>query len=345
MANKLKEKMKKFTQMHTSDGSFGDPYEDDTSIAVSLPKNLEKEKKPKNIDSSFEAKMLGKTDKIEKFLADTKSTDFDSTFDTYFDDDDEDAELKSSLVSYGRKYARDHAMDENDSEINKAFAPQEKKLADIIDELGVDKKIVHDEIIRIKSSGYGANRKMLADLLTAKNSLYSSQLSAIKELNNTKKNKIDLASKHAKEDTGTHEGSFQNGRSIQEILGMGHRSIMDAVGGRDAVSGSLEDGVDYIDTFEESDEMIEKKYFNHDTNPYVEDDGDKFLKYEGKEVSYVLLIDHDTNNRQIIAEDEEGNILTDYPTPSNPNDIDFKMDTNTKTAIDHLNRSYILRDL
>lgn len=71
-------------------------------------------------------------------------------------------------------------------------------------------------------------------------------------------------------------------------------------------------------------------------------DGDKFLKYEGIGAHYILLLD-DNGHKEIITEDSDGNLLPDYPIPSNIDELDFVISESTGTATDNMANNYELR--
>jgi len=245
----------------------------------------------------------------------------------------------------GRKYARTHMDDKEESEINKAFAPQEKELNTLITELNKDAAAIENDINKMRMSHQGVNRKNLADMITAKNQIHNTRLSAIKEKSNIKKIKFDIITKknaNKKDDDG--EGmSIQNAHLLQSLLN--NAGLVESVGGRENMSGApvYDDGDpnDVLNSMENNDEFIRKKYFNKDVDEETE--SDKYIKYENEDVHYVLLIDEEKNPSKIIAETKNGDILSDYPVPSNVNELNFIIEPDSQQATDQLNRQYQVR--
>lgn len=321
---------------------------DDSGIKIFNTPKLEHTKKKKKKKKSIDDVL----DETEKFINELKDDDFDYDFETYIEDaifSEEDENLKTTLVGLGRKYARKHGIDEDESEVNKAFAPQEKELNTLITELTKDRNLVQNDIDKMRSSGYGANRKMLAEMIGAKTQLHNATLAAIKEKNNIKKIKFDIINKSNanKKTNDESESSLNSSKIIQEILSGGQSSLLDSVGGREGSSGcpsdsSLDEDPNlYIDAIENSDEYIQKKYFNSNESS----EGDKFIKYENDDVKYILLVDDENNTKNIIAEDKYGNIVPDYPVPSNINELNFSINKDSNIATDQLNRTYEIREL
>jgi hypothetical protein len=60
-------------------------------------------------------------------------------------------------------------------------------------------------------------------------------------------------------------------------------------------------------------------------------------------VHYILEYDDD-GPVQIVAEDADGNVVPDYPTPE-MNDLTFTISENTGTATDNLSQQYQLRKI
>ena len=72
-------------------------------------------------------------------------------------------------------------------------------------------------------------------------------------------------------------------------------------------------------------------------------DGDKFIAHEDEGVEYVLDIDTETDDRQIYAVNKHGDVVSDYPLPSNPDQLNFQINELAGEATDQLQRRYRLR--
>lgn len=72
-------------------------------------------------------------------------------------------------------------------------------------------------------------------------------------------------------------------------------------------------------------------------------DGDKFIEHEREGVEYVLDIGEGGDERNIYAINRHGDIVPDYPLPSDPKSLNFSINEMTGTAVDQLQRTYLLR--
>lgn len=281
--------------------------------------------------------------KIYSKLTKRMSMDMIDEFEGYLNDeslfnDDESEELRNGLISMGRKYARDTGVTAEQSEIAKTFSGSEKKLKDLYDELAKDKSNIQKDIDQLRSMTRGKNFKALSDLNSAKTSYHSTQLQAIKEMNAIKKTEFEMKMKEraAKLASSTGGGDDISTNTIRSLFGAGRNDIVNSTGGYSKVSGALHNTID--NTYEMTDDEIEEKYFSDDTEEIT--DGDKFLEYEGLGVEYTLLVDDDNSPVEIVAKDREGNIIPDYPMPSNSDQLNFNVNMTTQSAEDDLHRKY-----
>lgn len=337
MNNNLDESLRYISNLRKVHNTLGDPFADD----VREPEEVVIYNKPKKRKKSLSEKIR----ELDTDLSENLS-DYDLSFDMFIDDGeyDEDRQLKDRLIGYGRKYAREHSMDEDKSEINKAFAPQEKALDDLYNEIESDKKNITEDITKLRGNGYGANKKALADLVSAKNTMHSTALSILKEKSAINKTKFELKTKieglGGNKSGNDEDAALQASSALQQILGVGHDNLLSSVGGRSGSSGAYFSESDYNDDdLEYNDDIIRNRYGLNEE----ETDGDKFLKYEGTKVNLILNIDEYNGTRYITAEDDDGNSLDDYPVPQNVYDLKFDIDSQASIATDNLNREYIVR--
>ena len=307
-------------------------------------KRKSEKKKSKKKDESFEDMIKQGNAMIDDILDDYLVDDFDGYLDGYMLDD-EDAELRQNLLRYGRKYTRDTKTSAESSEISKAYSETEKLLSDLLKEIESDKELVQKDITNMRMMRT-RNYKTLADLIESKSQFHNTALSVIKEINSMKKNQFELQMKVDKSKKEDEADDSTANKAIQQLFGVGRGNLLGGgeSGGYASISGSEEAGT-YSDDDSygyDEDEMIQKKYFSNDD--YEETDGDKFLKYEGMGVHYILLYDDD-NHKEIIAEDRDGNLVPDYPLPSNPDNLDFEISESTGTATDNLSNQYELRKM
>ena len=268
---------------------------------------------------------------LEEFLGD------DSAF-----EDEEGQELRNGLISMGRKYARDTGINSDTSEIAKTFAASEKKLKDLCDEIDRDKVNIQRDIDQLRSMTRGRNYKALSDLNSAKTSYHSTQLQAIKEMNSIKKSIFEMRMKEraAKAAAGDTENTDISTNTIRSLFSAGRNDIVNATGGYSKVSGAVNSISSNPSNMDMSDDEIEDRYFADE--PDEETDGDKFLEYEGQGVEYYLLVDETDAPVEVVAKDRDGNIVPDYPMPSNVENLRFSINTTTQSAEDDLHRKYKL---
>jgi hypothetical protein len=339
MAKKLSDSLSQFISSNSS--TFDNPYDEDSSgneehvdmdAFVEEQKEIKKEKKKKKDDLD---KFLEDSKKMsERFGFDSDVDDFEEYLEEYFLDD-EDEELKNSLIKYGRKYARDTKVTGESSEISKAYAEAEEVLGTLLKEVNEDKDSIQKDITQMRANR-SRNYKVFSEMIEQRTTLHNTALGIVKELNAMTKSKFDIqmkANKQKQEEDGDNSAA---NRAIQSLFGLGRDSL---IGSYSDVSGSLEAGT--LDDYDYNEaDTIHEKYFS-DEEEEDETDGDKFLKYEGMGVHYVLEYDND-GPIQIVAEDMDGNVVPDYPIP-NMEDLEFHISENTGTATDNLTQQYKLR--
>ena len=297
--------------------------------------------------------------KIDKIVETTKrlvqSAELASAedFDNFLDDEsifsaEEDAEMRNNLISLGRKYARDSASSKESSEIAKTFADSEKRLKSLYEELDRDKSSLQKDIERMRVPGRGG--KSLADMVSVKNSMQSTQLSIVKEINSLRKNIYDMRQKEAmRKEAENAGGNDINANTLQSIFSSSRSGLMNSMGGYSGVSGARnnnDDDYSIMVSDEMDDEEIQKRYFSDSdslSSNSSNNDGSKFLEYEDRGVEYVLLVDDDNKVQGVIAEDKDGMMIPDYPLPNNIEDLSFEIDNVSKMASDNLHRNYHVR--
>jgi len=273
-------------------------------------------------------------------------------FDDFLDDEslfsaEEDAEMRNNLISLGRKYARDSSVSKESSEITKTFADSEKRLKALYEELDKDKLSLQKDIERMRVPGRGG--KSLADMISVKNSMQSTQLSIVKEVNALRKSIFDMRQKEAARKESENAGSNDiNANTLQSIFSSSRSGLVNSMGGYGGVSGARNDNEsDYgvMVSDEMDDEEIQRRYFSDDNTSSIstDNDGSKFLQYEDRGVEYVLLVDSDDRVQGVIAEDRDGTLIPDYPLPSNIEGLNFEIDHTAKMATDNLHRNYHVR--
>lgn len=326
--------------------TFNNPYVDQSVITdvdinehIKTTKERKKDKKKKGDRFS---RYMEESEKLIQDICDDESIfEFDNYLEYYFSED-EDVQLRNNLINMGRKYNRDNSMSAEDSNVMKAFAGNEKALDNLLEEINRDKAALQKDIDSLRMSRV-KSYKNIADLIAAKNQIHNSALQIIKESHSIKKTQFDLQNKiKAKKDDDDANNSASS-RAISNLFGIGRSNILSSVGGYESVSGAIVDADNASispNIYSDDDEEIQKKYFSNNK----EDDGDKFLKYENRGVEYILLV-HPDGHKDIIAEDKNGDLVPDYPMPSNLNELNFDINESTQTASDDYHRRYKVRQL
>ena len=301
-----------------------------------IPEGSHKKKKRSKLDTDFSDGALSlDLDELDELVGD--DDDYDATFDDLIENafnEDEDIALRNSLISMGRRYAI-QSMEENpeSSEVSQAFARQERAIEDLVAEIDKDTIAINRDVEQMRMTRT-KNYKAMADLISARATMANIKLSAIKELSSIQKDKFDIKLKLSKAAAGgaDGEGGMAATQAVQKILSLGRGSLL----------SSVEDGDDDDDEDYNSNAAITEIHEESDLPPAVTD-GDKFIAHEDEGVEYVLDIDTETDDRQIYAVNKHGDVVSDYPLPSNPDQLNFQINELAGEATDQLQRRYRLR--
>lgn len=280
--------------------------------------------------------------------------DYDEKFDSLIEgtfESSEDATFRNSLIAMGRKYAVEGARNQSKaaSQVAQSFARQETAISGLIEEYVRTTSDVQQDLEMLRGTR-SRNFKALADLVSAKASLLSGRLSAIKELDAiaAKKHELEIKIENARKEDGSGN-SAEAQRVIQQLfaVGRGNYVAIDSPGD----SGATEEeylethgdaspgGADYNDGSIETaiHDAIEPETTDHSG------DGDKFIEHEYDGMEYVLDIGEDGTERQIYAINNKGEVVPDYPLPSDPGSLSFDINDRMGTATDQLQRQYRVR--
>jgi len=284
---------------------------------------------------NFLEDLVERHDALEEFTSSNAADELD----TYLDDlDEDDAELRDSLVSLGRKYHRDSSATGSTSEISKSYAAAEKKLRSLYKEIDDDKVSLQRDIDQMRLAR-SRNFKALSDMIEAKNTQHNIQLSILDKINRLRKDEYDIKFKEAarakEEGVGANE---VNGGAIRSLFSLGRRDMVSAMGGYEGISGATTEDDEGNPVFHSGEDAPEDHGIE-DSN----EDGDKFLEFESLGVEYVLLIDEDENIQGLLAESADGEIIPDYPMPTNFSELTFNINKKMGVATDDYHRNYKLR--
>ena len=312
---------------------------------------------PKNQDADKRFESIKKSPKKVKsttdFIAESRRTLRNIREENFSDFEDgieelleleEDEELKNSLLSMGRKYARDNSSSEESSEIQKAFIPQETKLNSLLTAITKDTVLLEKDIEELRMART-RNYARLNEMVSTKAQYQDAQLKVIKEMSAIKKMQFELKQK-LKENTGDGDNTMATQSVIQSLFNIGQNELLSSVGGRASSSGSyIDDDYDDYDTDTDSsyhEAMNDAAAVSKDENLT---DGDKFTKYENSNVEYVLERNKSDDTVTVYAEDKDGNVISDYPMPSDIDSLSFDINEKGGFAQDQYARRYKLRDI
>ena len=331
MANEIFEKMSMFSSKNVDDNPFDDiPTSKNLDIGYKISKS---KKQRRNYDDDDDT--LSQLDKLNAKFENTTARLGDDEFEyilNELDDNDEDIELRDEIVAGGRKYARDFTSSGDNSEITKAFAPQVSRLDALYKRVTHTTGSIEEDINKLQLNR-SVRPSQLTDLHNAKVTSLNAELAVLKEINNVTKTQIELKNK-AKSDKETDPNSGTQAL-MQSIFGMGRGAILDSVD-----NGNDEPDIrNVVNDIPDSDDDDDEGY---DSSDDAEDDGDKFLKYENSGVS-VVLEEYQDSSKVVYAEDRDGNRISDYPIPTDIDDLKFEVNERTNTAYDQLQRKYEYR--
>ena len=349
MGRKLSDSLTQF--ISSAEDGFQNPFDDNESTQendfdvdefLEEREEIRKQKKEKKKEKKKRRGTIEDLYERTKSLSDELgSEDMVDDFDGYLREyalDDEDEELRRSLIKQGRKYARDTKISGESSEIQKAYAQSEEILETLLKEVNEDKESIQKDINQMRVNR-SRNYKTFSEMMEQRTTLHNTTLGIVKELNAMKKNQIELQMKVDKNKQEEDGDDTAANRAIQSLFGMGRDAL---IGSYSDVSGADAAGSYSDDDYDPDDSDIQERYFS-DEEYQVETDGDKFIKYEGMGVHYILEYDDD-GPVQIVAEDMDGNVVPAYPIPD-LGDLSFNISENTGTATDNLSQKYDLRKI
>lgn len=258
---------------------------------------------------------------------------------------EEDVAFRNSLISMGRKYAvKGFEESQESSEVTRAFSRQEIAIQGLLEAydgaiMDIGRDLAFLRTMRTRSY------KSIGEMAEVHASYLSGKLAAIKELNSMAKNKFDITAKLKAASGGEGDSSTAASRAIQQIFSAGRNALVTADSPGD--SGAYEEdhstgdispgGADY------NDGRVETALAQAMDIPEPSTDGDVFIMHEKEGVEYVLDIGEDGEDRQIYAINQSGDIVRDYPLPSDPQSLTFSINEMTGTATDQMQRTYRVR--
>lgn len=187
----------------------------------------------------------------------------------------------------------------------------------------------YDAMDSQKSTARGVG-KFTTDLIGVLNSARALNKDLIRELVSTKKTIAELSMKEKKEfgvgtDVTDDSGQFASSY-LKQIMAMK----------KDAFEGG-EFGVDDITSDDDLFDAVSSTIINSEQEQRS-DESRRYLKYETQNVQVRLVYDTATENKYFIAENDDGEIIDDYPLPTTADSC--SVNRSTGIAVDKYGKKY-----
>ena len=182
----------------------------------------------------------------------------------------------------------------------------------------------YDNIKSMKSTARGSS-KQITDLISNITNARSLSMQLIDKQVNIKKQVAELSMKQKKELNGGIDG--------EDLSSFGANYLKNLLNNR-AVLYDNGNGTPEVSEYSE-DEMFNNisNILDNDENAKRDDETELYLKYENRNVTvYVYIENDDVENYQLIAKDENGDEIFDYPLP-NHTSIGVNRSTNIATDV------------
>lgn len=277
--------------------------------------------------------------------------DFDTDIDFYevvdtWDDNYQDDDVTGRLSRKGKRSY--NSLKESKNEFKKEFAEEMTMLNDLLDEANKFSKKLDKKYDAIEGSKTKGMSKYTSDLIQSILTAKSTKLQIVKEMTSLKKTIIDLQIKE-----GKRLGAEEEDESItssansyfREIMKVGRKDFIDTLeDSRPSVSTSdynLEE-IEYANKMsEQNDELnerIAKRLEENGTNRSEE--GSKYILYENMNVELKIKFNVMNNDWKVVAINDQGQEIMDYPTPTKADLGKVKFSSDNKFATDKYGRSY-----
>lgn len=171
----------------------------------------------------------------------------------------------------------------------------------------------YDVLESSKTAARGVG-KFTTDLIEAINTSRNISLAAVKELAAIKKTAIDLHMKEKKDSqSGVDDQSISNFSAslLKQAISEDRRTLTNYSGEIAPIDGTADDIFDNLE--------------NEMRDSARPDEVDKMMEYESSGAKVYALVDKDSEDWTLIAQDENGNIIPDYPLPE-PDELHINRD-------------------
>ena len=286
--------------------------------------------------------------------------------DYYKDDEPDDSEFVDRIVDPNRKAYQKLKKDKN--KFKREYAEELTLLYDTLKETDKFSKELRKRYQELNGSKQRGLSKYAIDLADSVLSSNQTKLNIIKEIASVKKNALDQKTKYeaqlAKIEAEMNKAQAQQQSSdlglmgssyLQNILQYGRKNFINTLTGTDGsydeenyietndgmyLEEDGDDNAELLDMIEEHyedeaelDDMISSRLSNS-RNPRRTDEGNKYIQYEHRKPVIKISLNEETGDYSFFAVDQDGNVLDDYPLPSDDhklNPIRFSLDNSYGT--------------
>lgn len=255
----------------------------------------------------------------------------------YDDDyDDDDDEYSSNIINKQKKGYNKLRKAEN--AFKKEFAEELTLLYNLLSESTTFGKDLEEKLKSMGSSKTRGLSKYTIDLVNSITMNKNSKLSILKEIAGIKKTIADLNLKETRAASAKENEVTSERLASEYFKNIINHGMGDYKTKMTSVNLALPDQM-YDSELEELDNRIESRLYNN-SNPFRSEDGSKFIKYENRNVKIVVERDLDSGEWELIAIDEDGTIIPDYPIPDRGTIKKMRFSDDGRYATDNFNRMY-----
>jgi len=221
---------------------------------------------------------------------------------------------------------KDHSEDfENELRLLRNILKEQTGLSDSLQER-------YDTLNRQKSSARGVG-KFTTDLIATLNHARTLEKDIVKEITGIKKTIADLNMKEREK-----FGKLEN-MSDEDMNQFASTYLKKIMGANQDINGGF--GESIIDDVIDADDFYGELDLNmRESDGYASrsEDADKYLKYEKQQITVKILYDQSDESMQFFAENENGEIVDDYPLPGTIDSV--RINHSTKIGTDRFGQKF-----
>lgn len=258
---------------------------------------------------------------------------------------DYEEDISSDLINKGKRSYNKMKSDGNDFE--KEFSKELTMYYDTLDEINKFSKKLDKKFDAIDGSKAKGTSKYLNDLIVSILNAKNSKMTALDKISNLKKTMIELKMKQDKE-TGANkqeDTSLESSANqyFRQIMTVGRGNFIDMLESDSTITGCTgNDDLEYSSTMSDAqielNDKIAERLSAEANGRSIE--GDKYIAYENMKIEQVVKYSVSDNNWEVIAVDEFGQQVIDFPVPTRKELGKVKFSTDNRFMTDQFGRSY-----